>query len=180
MRRTLSFALFGVVALYLVGAPALSAPEKEKEKAKPDEAAVKRARKTVRMLDDIYKTAIVLITEKYVKTKKDYPAGRAAITWLNEIGKAGHPKTRLIDVSGEPYSDANVAKDDFEKEAVKQIKGGKDYYDKVEVDRSGKANLRAMTAIPVVSQRCIMCHENYKNAKKGEAVGALSYTVPIE
>src|SRR4051794_9192561 len=105
MRWTLSFALCGIAALCLAGASARSAPQ-EKEKAQPDEAAVKRARKTVRMLDDIYKSAIVLITEKYVKTKKDYPAGRAAITWLNDIGKAGHPKTRLIDVSGEPYSEA--------------------------------------------------------------------------
>jgi hypothetical protein len=180
MRRALSLALCGIAVLSLAGVPARSAPKEDEKKAKPDEAAVKRARKTVRMLDDIYKTAIVLITDKYVKTKKDYPAGRAAIKWLNDIGKAGHPKTRLIDVSGDPYSETNVAKDDFEKEAVKQIKGGKDYYDKVVVDKSGKAQLRAMTAIPVVSEKCIMCHENYKKAKKGEAVGALSYTVPIE
>jgi hypothetical protein len=140
---------------------------------------VKRARKTVRMLDDIYKTAIVLITDKYVHTKKDFPAGRAAVKWLNDIGKAGHPKTRLIDVSGEPYSPKNVAEDDFEKEAVKQIKAGKDYFEKVE-DKDGKPHLRAMTPIPVVSAKCIMCHENYKAAKKGEAIGALSYSVPIE
>src|SRR5262249_13227412 len=178
MRRALPLVLCRIAALFVAGSPGLSAP-KEEEKAKPDAAAGKRARKTVRMLDDIYKQVIVLITDKYVKTKKDYPAGRAAIKWLNDISKAGHPKTRLIDVSGKPYSEENVAADDFEKEAVKQIKAGKGYYEKVE-QKEGKANLRAMTAIPVVSQRCIMCHENYKDAKKGEAVGALSYTVPIE
>jgi hypothetical protein len=178
MRRVLSLVLCGILALSVTGAPLLSAPKEDKE-VKADEAAVKRARKTVRMLDDIYKQAIVLITDKYVKTKKDYPAGRAAIKWLNDIGKAGWPKTRLIDVSGEPYTATNVANDDFEKEAVKQIKAGKGYYEKV-VEKDGKPHLRAMTAIPVVSQRCVMCHDNYKNAKKGEAVGALSYTVPIE
>jgi hypothetical protein len=178
MKRALLLLTSTLVALSLAVVPSQSAP-KDKEKTEPDEAAVKRARKTVKMLDDIYKTAIVLITDKYVKTKKDYPAGRAAIKWLNEIGKAGHPKTRLIDVSGQPYSEVNVAEDAFEKEAVKQIKAGKGYYEKVE-KKEGKANLRAMTAIPVVSQRCVMCHENYKDAKKGEAVGALSYTIPIE
>jgi len=174
----LALSLCAIVALSVAASPLLSEAT-ERGKAKPDEAAVKRARKTVRMLDDIYKQAIVLITDKYVKTKKDYPAGRAAVKWLNDIGKAGWPKTRLIDVSGEPYSEKNVADDDFEKEAVKQIKAGKGYYEKV-VEVDGKPHLRAMTAIPVVSERCVMCHENYKKAKKGEAVGALSYTVPIE
>jgi hypothetical protein len=178
MKRAWFLLLCGIVALSVGGSPLLSAA-REDTKDKTDKAAVVRARKTVRMLDDIYKQAIVLITDKYVKTKKDYPAGRAAIKWLNDIGKAGHPKTRLIDVSGQPSSENNVAEDDFEKEAVKQIKGGKPYYDKV-VTKDGKSQLRAMTAIPVVSERCIMCHDNYKTAKKGEAVGALSYTVPIE
>jgi hypothetical protein len=48
------------------------------------------------------------------------------------------------------------------------------------VEKGGKSYLRAITAIPVVSDRCIMCHSNYKDAKKGAAIGALTYTVPIE
>src|SRR5437899_5102 len=99
MSRALSLSLCGIVALSAAAAPA------DKDKGKSDEA-VQRARKTVRMLDDIYKQAIVLITDKYVKTKQDYPAGRAAIKWLNDIGKAGWPKTRLIDVTGEPSNGA--------------------------------------------------------------------------
>ena len=98
MRRALTLILCGIAALAVAGSPGLSAPKEEEKK--PDEAAVKRARKTVRMLDDVYKQAIVLITDKYVKTKKDYPAGRAAIKWLNDIGKAGHPKTEVAHLSG--------------------------------------------------------------------------------
>src|SRR5262252_2135806 len=150
MRRVLSLVLGGTFILFVAGSASFSA---EKEAGKPDEAAVKRARKTVRMLDDIYKTAIVLITDKYVNTKKDYPAGRAAIKWLQDIGKKGWPEARLIDVSGEPYSARNVAEDDFEKAGVKQLKAGKDYYEKV-VEKNGKSYLRAMTAIPVVSKKC--------------------------
>jgi hypothetical protein len=59
------------------------------------------------------------------------------------------------------------------------LKSGKDYYEQV-VQKDGKAYLRALTPIPVVMDKCILCHENYKNAKKGAAVGALTYTVPIE
>jgi hypothetical protein len=176
MRRALSLVLCGLAILALSGSPGHSAAREEN---KVDEAAVKRARKTVRMLDDIYKHAIVLITDRYVKSKKDYPAGRAAVKWLNDIGKKGWPKTRLIDVSGEPYSENNVAEDDFDKEGVRRLKAGKDYYEKV-VEKDGKPYLRAMTPIPVVSSRCVMCHENYKKAKKGEAIGALTYSVPLE
>jgi hypothetical protein len=67
-----------------------------------------------------------------------------------------------------------VADDKFEEKGVKQIKAGKGYYDEV-VNEKGKTYLRAMTAIPVVMDKCVMCHPNYKSAKKGEAIGALTY-----
>jgi uncharacterized protein DUF3365 len=153
-------------------------PARAADKA-PDAAAVERARKSVRVLDDVYKTTIVLITDKYVNTKKDYPAGRAAIKLFGDISKKGWHEVRLIDVSGDPYDSKNVAADAFDKEGVKQMKAGKDFYDQV-VSRDGKPYLRAMTPVPVVMEKCIMCHDNYKNAKKGAAIGALTYSVPIE
>src|SRR4051794_36091642 len=82
MSRLLSVTLCGVVALVTSGAAHTAGPRGPGEQA--DEAGVRRARQTVRMLDDIYKQAIILITDKYVNTKKDSPAGRAAIKWLND------------------------------------------------------------------------------------------------
>jgi hypothetical protein len=29
-------------------------------------------------------------------------------------------------------------------------------------------------------KKCVMCHAHYADAKKGEPIGAISYTVPIE
>ena len=145
----------------------------------PDEAAVERARKTVRMLDDVYKTTIVLITDKYVHDKDDYPAGRAAIKLFKQISEKGWHEVRLIDASGKPYTAKNIAKDDFDKDGIRAIKGGKSFYDRV-VMKDGKPRLRAMTPVPVVMDRCILCHENYRGVKKGEAIGALTYSVPIE
>ena len=81
-------------------------------------------------------------------------------------------------MTGEPNNPKNVASDAFEEAAVKEIRG-KDYYDAV-VPKDGKSYLRAMTAVPVVMDKCIMCHENYKKAKKGEAVGAISYSIPLD
>ncbi len=145
----------------------------------PRPRAVERSRKTVKMLDDVYKTAVVLITDKYVNDENDFPAGAAAVAWFDAISKKGWHDVRLIDATGDPSDPENVARDDFEKEGIQQLKSGKDYYDQVEL-KDGKYRLRAVTAVPVVMDKCTMCHENYKQVKKGEAIGALSYSVPIE
>jgi hypothetical protein len=164
--------LVGVILLSLGG---VSFSQKDK----PDEAAVERARKAVKMLDDVYKTAIVLITDKYVETNKDYPAGRLAVIWFKNLSGKGHHQVRLIDATGEPDNPRNVAEDDFEKKGVKELKAGKAYYDEV-VMKDGKTYLRAVTAVPVVMEKCTLCHPNYKDVPKGQAIGAISYTMPIE
>jgi hypothetical protein len=166
-----------------LGLAALSLPGDRVSRAAdgkaPDPAAVARARKTVDMLDHVYKTTVVLITDKYVNSKKDFAAGRAAKKLFGEISKKGWHEVRLIDATGEPYDANNVAQDDFDKEGLKQLKAGKAGYDRV-IQKDGKPYLRAITPIPVVMDKCVMCHDNYKQAKKGEPIGALTYTVPIE
>jgi hypothetical protein len=178
MQRVLSLVVCGGLAVVVSGLLVGHGTSGAEETA-VDKLAVERARKTVRMLDDVYKTTVVLITDKYVKDKKDFPAGRAAIKLFGDISKKGWHEVRLIDATGDPYSPKNVAKDEFEKEGLKQLKAGKDFYDEV-VRKDGKPVLRAITPVPVVMDKCVMCHEHYKNAKKGEAIGALTYSVPIE
>lgn len=170
--------LAGLLVLALV-AGTESGGQEPKPAKKPGKAAVERARKTVQMLDDIYKKTIVLITDVYVKEENDYPAGRAAIKLFNAINEKQFHNVKLLDVSGQPYSDKNVASDAFEKEAVQKLKAGEKYVERV-TEKDGKPYLRAMTYIPVVMERCTLCHPNYKDAKKDEAIGALSYSVPIE
>jgi hypothetical protein len=167
----------GVLVLAAAGSD--SPPARPAATDRPDPAAAERARKTVRMLDDVYKTAIVLITDKYVLSRRDYPAGRAAIRWFAEVSRKGSHEVRLIDATGDPYGPANVARDDFDREGLRQLKAGKDYYEQV-IRKGGNPYLRAITPVPVVMAKCTLCHENYKAAKKGEPVGALTYTVPVE
>lgn len=140
--------------------------------------AVERARREVRMLDDIYKTAIVLVTEHYVHDDTDLAAGTAFKALFDAVGKKGWHEVHLVDATGEPYNDLNLPKDGFEKDAVKQILGGKSTVDSV-VEEGDKKYLLAATAIPVVMEKCIMCHENYRSVAKGQAIGVLSYKLPI-
>ncbi len=172
------------IALLAVSLPGeeKAAPQKrqsaKKQDQQPKKAAVNRTRDTVKMLDDVYKQAIVLITDKYVNDESDFPAGSAAVELFKRVGKTGYHQVRLLDATGQPYEEKNVAKTDFEKEGVKQLKGGKDFYEEV-VIKKGKPYLYAMTPVPVVMKKCIMCHPHYADVKQGEPIGAISYELPI-
>jgi hypothetical protein len=146
---------------------------------KPADAAVARTRKQVQVLDDLYKSTIVMITEHYVDEKSDLAAGSAFQKIFKAMKDKGHHEVRLLDASGEPFEAKNVAQDDFEKAAIKALKGGKPYYEQV-VEKDGKRYLRAATPIPVVMKKCTLCHPNYEQAKAGEPIGAIGYTVLVE
>jgi hypothetical protein len=171
-RRT----IIGAFGLALLGGYLAIAADKPAEKSDP---AVERARKQVRMLDDLYKTAVVLITEHYVEADSDLPAGTAAKALFSAMKEKGWHEVRLVDATGMPIEDANAPADDFEKSAIKRLKAGDAYIDEV-VEIDGRRTLRAATIIPVVMEKCTMCHEHYKQAKEGEAIGALVYTLPVE
>lgn len=158
----------------------LHKPADAGDKAKAaEDPALQRTRKTVRMLDDLYKTVVVLITDKYVHSEDDFPAGGAAIALFSAMKEKGWHEVRLLDATGDPIEEKNSPKDSFERTAVKKLKAGESYVEEV-VERQGKRYLRAATPIPVVLKKCIMCHPHYKDAKNGEAIGALSYTIEIE
>jgi hypothetical protein len=146
------------------------------EAGKTDPAAVARTRETVKMLDDLYKSAVVHITETYVKARERTPAARAAKVVFKDMAAKGWHKARLIDVTGSPVNKENVARSDFEKRAVEELKKGKAYYEEVG-EEGGKPLLLAATAVPVVMAACINCHPGMK---EGQLIGALTYEVPIK
>lgn len=176
MKNSKSFAA-AVTLLAIIATVAWSESGTGTEQQK--DSAVERARKSVKMLDDVYKTAIVLITDKYVHDEDDFSAGSAAIEWFDAISKKGWHEVRLLDATGDPYDEKNTARDSFDHEAIKQLKSGKSFYDRIE-EKEGKRYLRAATPVPVVMTKCMMCHPHYADAKKGEPIGLLSYTMPIE
>jgi len=146
---------------------------------KADDAALARTRKQVQMLDDLYKTAIVLITENYVDESSDLAAGAAFQKLFQAMHKKGHHEVRLLDATGEPYNDKNQPRDDFEKAAIAALKAGQPTYEQV-VTQNGKQYLKLATPIPVVMQKCTICHPAYEKAAAGKPIGALGYTIAIE
>ncbi len=173
------------VGVLIVGIEGLSMSQglmaAEPAKAEPakSDPAVERTRREVRMLDDIYKTSIVLITTHYVDDKDSLPAGSAFKALFDTVREKGWHEVRLIDATGDPYNAENAPKDGFEKMAIKKLVGGKSMVDEV-VTEGNKRYLLAATAIPVVMEKCVLCHANYKDVPKGVAIGALGYKVPIQ
>jgi hypothetical protein len=176
-KRIISVTVCAAIIVMIASAQPIASNAEDKPKKK--DRAVERTRDTVRMLDDVYKTAVVLITTHYVNDEDDLPAGTAAIALFDAISKKGWHEVRLIDVSGDPIDEKNTAKDEFEKAAVKQLKAGKTWHEEI-IKKDGKRYLRAATPVPVVLEKCIMCHENYRGLKKTEPIGALAYPIPIK
>jgi hypothetical protein len=142
---------------------------------KPDPAAVERARETVKMLDDLYKTAVVSITNNYYVEQASTPAAAVAKDVFEAMHKKGWHSARLIDATGKPKKKANVAETDFEKKAVAEMKAGKTYYEEVG-EKDGKPVFRAATIVPAVLKQCVICH----GVKEGALLGTIVYEVPIK
>lgn len=183
-RRWAEWAFLGAVAALLAAITPGAFRERDaradsgtqaKALANPD-PAVERAREQVKMLDDLYKTAVVSITERYVGKQDEQPAIMVAKDVFGTMRKQGWHSAKLVDATGEPMGVDNSPQTDFEKEAVIQINAGKPYFDRV-VGEGKDRRLLAATVVPVVSKKCAVCHNH---RKVGEVLGFIRYNVPIK
>ncbi len=137
--------------------------------------AVERAREQVKMLDDLYKTAVVSVTKTYVNKQEDRPAIMIAKDVFSVMQKKGWHSARLVDATGEPLNELNAPRTEFEKEAARRIRSGETYLDRVVGEGKGR-RLLAATAVPVVMKECAVCHGD---RKVGDVLGFLRHDVPI-
>jgi len=179
MKRSPRFLLLGLLGVLGVGVLLARwwgpAPARGEEPKGPEPARVEQARETVKMLDDLYKTAVVAITNTYLEQQSDQPAALIAKEVFAAMHKKGWHSARLIDATGKPKNKENVARTEFEKKAVIEIKGGKAYVEEV-AEKDGKPVLRAATVVPVVLKQCAVCH----GKKEGTVLGAIVYELPIK
>ena len=134
------------------------------------------ARKTVRMLDDLYKTYIVLITEEYVDDPSVLPAATLSKRVFKSMNKKGWHKARLLDATGTPFNPENNPRDAFERDAINAMISGRTYFEKIE-KIEGKDHLRAVTSVHAVMKGCISCHPS---SKIGDLLGGIAYNIALE
>ncbi len=137
-----------------------------------EDEAVVRTREQVKMLDDLYKNAVVAATDIY---KDGPPAIRMGKRVFEAMDKNGWHSARLVDATGAPLNEANLPVSEFEKRAEEQIKAGKAYYEEI-AEKDGKKRLLAATVVPAVHPRCASCH----GVKEGELLGFIRYDVPVK
>lgn len=178
MRKGLSSGrLYCVVCLFVsLAAAALVAVLVSGTDLRADEAAkdpaLARARDQVKMLDTLYKTAVVSVTKRYAEGP---PAIKVAMDVFGAMENDGWHKAKLVDASGTPQNDANLPQTDFEKRAAKVMQSGQAYFE--ELDGAGeKRTLRVATIVPAVAKRCASCH----GVKEGDLLGFIRYEIPVK
>lgn len=159
----------GVIpALLLTGAVALAADPP----ATPVRYPLAEAKRTLRMMDDIYKIGVLTTHSMYVRE----PGTAAAVTWAKQVIKQvrakGWPDSHVFDATGRALNPENSPQDAFEKDALAAFRAGKTTFERVEGDR-----LRYASSIPTVDESCVTCHVR---SKVGELAGGVSYTALIE
>ncbi len=168
-KKFIKLVLASVVILFFTSTTAIA---EESSKGK----TVTQAREIVKMLDDLYKTFIVLITEEYVNDPSVLPAATLSKRVFEVMSKKGWHKARLLDATGTPFNPDNNPKDEFERDAIKAMVSGKSYFERIE-KIEGKDYLRAATIVPVVIKGCTICHQD---KKVGDLLGAISYSITLE
>lgn len=164
-RRTIKIAVLAAAAIGVaISLSAAAAPEKNPE---PVRMSLPEARRTVRMMDDIYKAAVVHTHQMYVQD-----AGTpAAVIWAKQVFKSingkGWPAAHMLASGDRPLNPENSPSDAFDKEAIRAFQAGKPTFEKVEGN-----TLRYATEIRILDQKCLMCHVHNKN---GDLVGGVSY-----
>lgn len=160
-----SLAAAALVAV-LASGPSLHAAEPA------EDPAVTRAREQVKMLDTLYKNAVVSVTKRY---EEGPPAIKVAMDVFAVMEKDGWHKAKLVDASGDPQNTANLPQTDFEKRAAEAMKAGKPYYEEI-VGTGPKRTYYAATVVPAVLKRCASCH----GAEEGDLLGFIRYELPVK
>jgi hypothetical protein len=154
---------FVVLALTFAEPLPASAPPEADE-------ALDRTRMQVKMLDDLFKVAVVDITNRY-----DGPPAAKVVKSVFDAARAnGYFVAKLLDATGSPMNEGNAPQDDFEKRAAQAMNDGQTYVEEIVSDGVSR-RLRVATLVPAVVKKCASCH----GAKVGDVLGFLSYDIPI-
>lgn len=141
-----------------------------------EDPAITRTRQQAPMLDDLYKTVIVLVTQHYVTDPSILSGASAGKALFAAMKEKGWHEVRLVGLTDVITNPENKPKDALEKTAKKKLLAGEASYEEV-VSKDGKRYLRIATPVPVVMEKCVMYHANFKGNKGN--IGTLAYTVPL-
>ncbi len=175
MKKHARLVRWALVSVGVTAAAALAlmigSPPRTSGSAPESDPSLDRTRAQAKMLDDLFKVAVVNITNRY----DGPPAAKVAKAIFAAAQEKQYFKARLLDATGNPQNEANVPQDDFEKRAAKAMTEGKTYLEEV-VGSGELRRLRVATVVPAVVQKCAKCH----GVEQGDLLGFLSYDLPVK
>jgi hypothetical protein len=148
----------GVLAtLALITLPALARGAPPSTPTPPLRLPLPEARRTVRMMDDIYKAGVISTHRMYVQD----PGTASAVAWakqvLKEVKAKGWPETRIFTTSERPMNPENRAADPFERDAGLAFNQGKASFERVE-----GGVLRYATPVRATEKSCLLGGLSYR------------------
>lgn len=130
------------------------------------------ARRTVRLMNDIYTTGVLTTHKMYASE----PGTAAAITWgkqvIREMNTKGWPRARVFGTTDRMLNPENQPADAFEREAGAAFGKGKDAVEKI----TG-STYRWATPIRITEASCLSCHVRNK---LGDLIGGISYQAVLD
>lgn len=137
----------------------------------PIRVPLAEGRRMVRMMDDIYRTGVMTAHRMYVQE----PGVPAAVTWgkqvIRQINGKGWPEARIFDATGRPLNPENRPADQFERDAIAELRKGAPT-----VERVREGELRYASGISVVEKSCLACHVR---SREGDLLGGVSYRLAL-
>ncbi|QDV35042.1 hypothetical protein [Tautonia plasticadhaerens] len=170
-RPTLLAWIGGLLASAALLTTMVARPTSADEGGEGDDPALDRARAEVKMLDALYKTAVVSITERY---QRGQPAIMVAKDVFGAMDELGHHSARLVDASQAPLGEQTSPETDFERRAAEAMRRGESYVEEVAGEGPDR-RLLAATVVPAVHRRCASCH----GVEEGDLLGFIRYELPI-
>jgi hypothetical protein len=160
-----------VAALGTVLSVSAAAGTEKVPAAPPVRVSLDEGRRMVRMMDDIYKAAVITTHRMYVQD----PGTPAAVIWakqvVREVHRKGWPEARILAAVERPLNPENYPADPFERQAIQAFRSGKPSFEKVE-----PGSLRYATEIRIDDRTCLTCHVHNR---EGDLLGGVSYRVPL-
>ena len=117
-----------------------------------------------------------MITEHYVESPSSLSAATAAKALFAAMDTNGWHQVRLVGLTDALRNPENAPADDFETAAARALlAGGSSHEDAV--SEGGTDYLRYGTPLPVVMEKCVMCHPSWEGNTGN--IGTLSYKVTL-
>ncbi|TWU17273.1 hypothetical protein Pla52o_52790 [Novipirellula galeiformis] len=148
-------------------------PATETQHIETKELSVELARDRATVMQDVYKSTLAMLHDRYFHRDKSLLPARAMQDIFSDIEDQSGVEARWISASLKPMSVDHAPKSEFEKRAAKEIATGSTHVELVE-----DGYYRRALAIPLTGG-CLSCHEGiFQNSGRKRFAG-LVVSIPL-